>query len=59
MFAETYCVLFFNATLQIICFHLERNHNIHSVANFLDESLAEVSRKPDFGAFCDSEETRF
>lgn len=38
--------------------HLEWNHNVDSVSNFLDESLAEISGEPDFWAFCETKKKK-
>lgn len=43
LFILMYCIL-----------HLEWNHNIDSVSNFLDERLAEISGEPNFRAFCET-----
>lgn len=39
--------------IDLCTLHLEWNHKVYSVPNFLDECLAEISREPNFRAFCE------
>lgn len=44
--------------IDLCTLHLEWDHKVDSVSNFLDESLAEISGEPNFRPFCERKKTQ-